>query len=76
MYDKARYVGDIPNYRDQIADVRPHEPTYDLPLEQRKLFARFDNQDIERHDMPGIGVGKFWHVFPAKDFWLLTPINI
>ena len=63
MCDKARYVGSLSQHRGRVADVRPDPDTYDLELEERKLFARFEGEDD-------------WRFFAVTDFKLLIPIMV
>lgn len=63
MYDKAEYVGSLPQRRGCTADVRPDPDTYDMELEERKLFARFEGEDRE-------------YLFPVTDFNLLNMIRV
>ena len=74
-FDHAKYVGDIPEYRDQIAYVRPHLPTLELPLAHRKVHVKWLNQSIAHHER-GKEVGNQWHLMSAKDFRILVPVKV
>lgn len=43
--------------------MRPDPDTYELELEERKLFARFEGEDK-------------WTIFPVTDFHILIPITV
>ena len=74
-YDHAKYVGDIPEYRDQLAYVRPHLPTLELPLAYRKVHVKWFEPKLIHHEN-GKEVGNRWHLMPAKDFRILVPVKV
>lgn len=63
MYDKAEYVGSLPQHKGRTADVRPDDETFHLELEERWLFARFEGEQD-------------WRLFPVTDFKILIPIKV
>lgn len=76
-YDDARYVGAIPELQGQVASIRPYPPTEGLPLDERKLYARWHNPDLSGYhaDCPP-RVGTYWYLHPVTDFKILIPIHV
>lgn len=73
--DHARYCGDIEQYRDQVAEVRPHFDTMHLDLSSRLVWVRWVDPDLINHNSPiGQQVGNCWHQMPAVDFKLLVRV--
>lgn len=75
MHDEAEYCGPLSNYKDQKVLIRPHLPTHHLPLEDRKVWVRFNDPKLIHHKT-GDWVGSWWHDFPAKDFKLLVTVRV
>nr|QIG67180.1 hypothetical protein EVB34_075 [Rhizobium phage RHph_TM26] len=74
MIDSAEYVGPIDGLKGKKALVRPDLDTYELPLDQRKLYAQFDEIGL-RHPATGARLGFDWHSFPAADFKILIRLT-
>lgn len=74
-YDHARYVGHLPGYRYQVAEIRPHFETHELPIEKRKVLVKWRQANLVNHASPvEAPVGTAWHVMPASDFQILVRI--
>lgn len=76
-FDLAQYVGHRIEYAGQVAEVRPDVPTLHLPLQDRKLWARWQDPTLPNLDSKlGQDVGHCWHQYAAADFRLVIPITL